>query len=117
MRMMLQATADLERQYIEAHISSVVKIGLDYGFDIELSRRTICTDIRLKQYYTHGTFMLAAVEISFYHSDNNHEVEIEYVMFDSEEGKYVRSEKRTYPDYNSDALEWIMNLVWNIKTN
>lgn len=117
MRQMLKATASVERAYIEAHISSVVAIGLEYGFYIELSRRVNCTDIRLKQYYTHGSFMLAAIEISFHHSDNNHEVEIEYVMFDAEEEKYVRSEKKTYPDYNSDALEWIMNLVWNTETN
>lgn len=114
MRNMLKATASVDRSYIEAHIASVVAIGLDYGFDIELSRRVNCTDIRLKQYYTHG---LAAVEISLHHSDNNSEVEIQYVMFDVEEEKYIRSEKKIYPYYNSDALECIMNMVWNTKTN
>ena len=113
MRKTIRETAGFERLYIEAHISSVVAIGVEYGLDIELSRHKTRTDIRLKQYYTSGTFTMAAVDISFKHTYDNETVEIEYVMFDAEEEKYVRSEKRTYPEYNGDALDWIINLVWN----
>lgn len=116
MRTMLRTTNSIERMYAEAHISSVVAIGLDYGFDIVVERYSSCTIISLKQHYIKAKteITMDSVEITFYHDRSG--VYVERVKHDRKKTKLIRSIPDCYEDFNNEALEKIMRLVWDIET-
>lgn len=116
MRKMLKATASVERSYIESHISSAVAIGLDYGFDVVVDRYTPCTVVSLKQNYIKDKpeITMDSVEITFYH--DRLAVYVERVKHNRKNTKLIRSASECYEDFSNEALEHIMRLVWEIKT-
>lgn len=114
MRMMLQATADLERQYIEAHILSVVVIGLDYGFDVVVDRYSSLTVVSLKQHYPKDAQRaMDSVEITLYHKHTG--VYVERVIHKRNLNKISRYDSGSYTDFSNAALEHIMRIVWDIE--
>lgn len=114
MRKMLRETADIDRSYIEAHISSVVAIGIEYGFDVYVVRYSSCTVVSLRQLYFKSPREMDGVEVTFYHDRTA--AYIERVVMLRGAGHHTRSDCGSYEDYDAEALEHIMRIVWDIET-
>lgn len=114
MRTLLQADINIERSYIETHIASVVKIGLDYGFDISVVRYSSYTIVSLKQFYSDSPRMMDSVEVTLYH--DHRAVEVERVGMHHKSNKTTRCDRAVYEDYNAHAIDHIMRIVWDIET-
>lgn len=114
MRKALRETADIERSYIEAHISSVVAIGIEYGFDVYVDRYSSCTVVSLRQLYMKSPRAMDGVEVTFYHDRTA--VYIERVVMLRGANHHTRSDCGSYEDYDAEALEHIVRIVWDIET-
>lgn len=119
MRTKMKAEAGIERTYIEAHITSVMAIGLDYDFDIVLLREPSYTRIALKQFYRNSPRMIDSVEIIFYYDHPGVEINRTIVMANKQENadRVSRSDHAIYNDYGAEALDHIMRIVWDIETD
>lgn len=113
---MLRNKESVERMYVEAYISAVVAIGLEYAFDIVVDRYSSCTIISLKQHYIKAKteITMDSVEITFFHDRSA--VYVERVKHDRKKTKRIRSVSDCYEDFNNEALASIMQIVWDIET-